>query len=47
VLLASRSIIDQQRTANRNAFNALVRSVDLGIDASQAVSDAHIPSIAA
>jgi hypothetical protein len=38
VLLASRSIIDQQRTANRNALNALLRSVDLGIDARKAVS---------
>ena len=47
VLLAARSIIDQQRTANRNALNALLRSVDLGIDARKAVSDAQIRTIAA
>lgn len=33
VLLAARSIIDQQRTANRNALTALLRIIDLGVDA--------------
>lgn len=47
VLLASRSIIDQQRTANRNALNALLRSIDLGIDARKAVTDQHVRTIAA
>lgn len=47
VLLASRSIIDQQRTANRNALNALLRSIDLGIDARKPLSDQQIRTIAA
>lgn len=47
VLLASRSIVDQQRTANRNALNALLRSIDLGIDARKAVSDVQVRAIAA
>jgi transposase len=47
VLLASRSIIDQQRTANRNALTALLRSVDLGIDARKPLTDAQVRSIAA
>lgn len=47
VLLTARSLIDQQRTANRNALNALVRSVDLGIDARKPLTDAQITSIAA
>ena len=33
VLLASRSLLDQQRTASRNALTALLRTIDLGIDA--------------
>ena len=47
VLLASRSIIDQQRTANRNALNALLRSIDLDINARKAVSDTQVRTIAA
>lgn len=47
VLLASRAIIDQQRTANRNALNALLRSIDLGIDARKAVTDQEVRTIAA
>lgn len=47
ILLASRSIIDQQRTANRNALNALLRSIDLGIDARKAVTDQQVRTIAA
>lgn len=47
VLLAARSVIDQQRTANRNALNALLRSIDLDIDARKAISDAQVRTIAA
>lgn len=47
VLLASRSIIDQQRTANRNALTALLRSIDLGIDARTPLTNAQIRTIAA
>lgn len=47
VLLTARSLIDQQRTANRNALNALLRSVDLGIDARKPLTDTQITVIAA
>lgn len=47
VLLAARAIMDQQRTANRNALTALLRSIDLGIDARKALSDAQVRTIAA
>lgn len=47
VLLAARAIVDQQRTANRNALNALLRSTGLGIDARKAISDAQVRTIAA
>lgn len=47
ILLASRSIIDQQRTANRNALTALLRTVDLGVDARKPLTDPQIRSIAA
>jgi transposase len=47
VLLASRSIIDHQRTANRNALTALLRSADLGVDARKPLTDAQIRTIAA
>lgn len=47
VLLASRSIIDQQRTANRNALTALLRSVDLDVDARKPLTDTQIRVIAA
>lgn len=46
VLLASRSILDQQRTANRNALLALLRSVDLGIDARKPLTNAQVRTIA-
>lgn len=46
VLLSSRSLIDQQRTANRNALTALLRSVDLGLDARKPLSNAQIKLIA-
>lgn len=45
VLLAARRRVDHQRTANRNALNALVRQVDLGIDARKALSDAQVNEI--
>ena len=47
VLLAARSIIDQQRTANRNALTALLRGVDLGVDARKPLTDTQIRAIAA
>lgn len=47
VLLTARSLIDQQRTANRNALNALARSTDLGIDARKPLTDTQIKTIAA
>lgn len=47
VLLAARSIIDQQRTANRNALTALLRSVDLGVDARTPLTEAQIRAVAA
>lgn len=46
MLLASRSILDQQRTANRNALLALLRSVDLEIDARKPLTDAQVRTIA-
>jgi transposase len=39
VLLASRSILERQRTANRNALTALLRCIDLGIDARRPLTD--------
>jgi len=47
ILLASRSLIDQQRTANRNALTALVRSIDLGIDARRPLTNTQVRAIAA
>jgi transposase len=47
VLLASRSIIDQQRTANRNALTALLRTIDLDVDARNPLTDAQVRAIAA
>lgn len=47
VLLASRSIIDQQRTASRNALTALLRTFDLDIDARKLITDAQLRAIAA
>ena len=45
VLLAARRRIDHQRTANRNALNALVRLIDLGVDARHALTDAQLKEI--
>jgi transposase len=47
VLLASRSIIERQRTANRNALTALVRCVDLDVDARRPLTDYQVRSISA
>jgi transposase len=47
VLLASRSIIDSQRTANRNALTALLRTVALGVDARKPLTDAQVRTVAA
>jgi transposase len=47
ILLASRSLLDHQRTANRNALTALLRGTDLGIDARSSLRDAQITAIAA
>lgn len=47
ILLASRSLLDHQRTANRNALTALLRGTDLGIDARSSLRDAQITTVAA
>lgn len=47
VLLAARSIIDQQRTANRNALTALLRTIDLGVDARTPLTDNQVRAVAA
>lgn len=47
ILLAARRILDQQRTANRNALTALLRTVDLGVDARKPLHDSQIRAIAA
>ncbi|HJF14794.1 MAG TPA: IS110 family transposase [Enteractinococcus helveticum] len=45
VLVASRERIDAQRTRNRNALNALLRQIDLGIDARRALTDRQLKEI--
>lgn len=47
ILLPSRSLLDHQRTANRNVLTALLRGTDLGIDARASLRDAQITAIAA
>lgn len=47
ILLASRSLLDHQRTANRNALTALLRGTDLGIDARSSLRDTQITAIVA
>ncbi|MFZ7086570.1 methyltransferase domain-containing protein [Curtobacterium sp. RRHDQ10] len=47
VLLAARRSMDGQRTANRNALTALLRTIDLGSDAWRPLTDKQIASIAA
>lgn len=45
VLLAARRLMDQQRTANRNALTALLRCAPLGVDARRPLKDAQIAAI--
>lgn len=45
ILLASRQRVDQRRTASRNALNALVRTIDLGVDARKALTDQQVAEI--
>lgn len=45
VLLAARRRVDHQRTANRNALNALVRQINLGVDARHALTEAQVREI--
>lgn len=45
VLVASRHRLDSHRTANLNALNALVREIDLGIDARKPLNDDQIRQI--
>lgn len=45
VLLASRRRLEGQSTANRNALNALVRQIDLGLDTREALSDKRVVEI--
>lgn len=47
VLLASRQRVDHQRTMNRNAVNALVREIDLGLDTRTALTDRQLAEISA
>lgn len=47
ILPASRSLLDHQRTTNRNALTAPLRGTDLGIDARSALRDTQITAIAA
>lgn len=47
VLLAARRGMDSQRTADRNALTALLRNIDLGVDARRPLSDRRIREIAA
>lgn len=45
VLVAARKRIDTHRTQNLNALNALVRQIELGIDARQALGDQQVRQI--
>ncbi|WP_343320249.1 IS110 family transposase [Arthrobacter sp. TMP15] len=45
VLLASRHRLDRQRTRNRNALNALIREINLGLDTRKALTNHHITDI--
>ena len=47
ILLAARSLIDQQRTANKNALTALLRVIDLDIDARKPLTDKQLATIGA
>ncbi len=45
VLLAGRRRLEGQTTANRNALNALVREIDLGLDTREALTDKTVAEI--
>ena len=45
VLVAARERIDAERTRNRNALNALVREIDLGVDARKPLTDKQVKEI--
>jgi DNA polymerase III psi subunit len=47
VLLVARRAIDTRRTADRNMLTALLRSLDLGIDARKPLTDAQVRRVAA
>ena len=47
ILLSTRAILVKQQTMEKNALNALVRSVDIGIDARRAIGISTIRRIAA
>lgn len=47
VLLTARRSIDQARSADRNALNALVRTIDVGVDARKPLTDAQLRAIGA
>jgi len=47
ILLTSRALIDQQRTANKNALTALLRVIDLDIDARKPLTDRQVATVAA
>ena len=47
ILLGSRRTMDGQRTGDRNALTALMRSVDLGVDARRPLTDRQVREIAA
>ncbi|MFE3258153.1 IS110 family transposase [Nocardia sp. NPDC059091] len=47
ILLTAGRLLDTQRTASRNALTALLRTVDLGIDARRPLTAAQITAIAA
>ncbi|MCQ9166185.1 IS110 family transposase [Arthrobacter sp. STN4] len=47
VLLASRRRVDHQRTVDRNALNALVREINLGLETRKALTDRQLIDISA
>lgn len=47
ILLDARRLMDRQRTADRLALTALVRTTELGVDGRQALTDGQIRAIAA
>ncbi|MGP9033026.1 IS110 family transposase [Glutamicibacter mysorens] len=47
VLVAARERIDAERTRNRNALNALVREIYLGVDARKPLTDKQVKEVSA